>query len=185
MSWAVKFTVTIVLKPLTVNLEYRLTNQDYQEAYKANYQSQRIGYWLLWLVAGLLVLVGCLYVVAPRGDRPISLLLGTLSIIGGIALIPEVYHRLFFSGLWRSHPVLREPIFLEITEDWLVYHSDSIQAQIKWHVYTHFLETPNLFLIYPNPHLYGVLPKRALGHPDQISEFRQFLRQKVRPPQLI
>lgn len=166
-----------------MNFEYRLTNQDYQEAYKANYQSQRIGYWLLWLVAGLLFFVGCLYVIAPRGDRPISLLLGTLSIGLGISLIPEVYHRLFFSGLWRSHPVVREPVSIEITEDWLVYHSDSIRAQIKWHVYTHFLETPNLFLIYPNHHLYGVLPKRALEHPDRISEFRQFLRQKVRPVQ--
>ncbi|MGB3239022.1 MAG: YcxB family protein [Geitlerinemataceae cyanobacterium] len=166
-----------------MNLEYRLTNQDYQEAYRANYQSQRIGYWLLWLVAGFLMLVGCLYVVAPRGDRPISLFLGTLSIALGIGSIPEVYHRLFFSGLWRSHPVVREPVSIEITEDWLVYHSESIQAQIQWHVYTHFLETPNLFLIYPNHHLYGVLPKRALGHPDRILEFRQFLRHKVRPPQ--
>jgi YcxB-like protein len=163
-----------------VNFEYRLTNQDYQEAYKANYQSQRIGYWLLWLVAGLLFVVGCLYVVAPRGDLQISVLLGILSIGLGICLIPEVYHRLFFSGLWRSHPVLREPISIEITEEWLVYHSDSIQAQIKWHVYTHFLETPNLFLIYPNHHLYGVLPKRALGNPDRILEFRHFLQQKVR-----
>jgi len=165
-----------------VNLEYRLTNQDYQEAYRANYQSQRISYWLLWLVAGLLVLVGFLYIVAPRGDRPISLFLGILSIGVGICLIPDVYHRLFFPGLWRSHPVLREPILLEITEDWLVYHSDSIQARIKWHVYTHFLETPNLFLIYPNQNLYGVLPKRALGSSDRISEFRQFLRLKVRQP---
>lgn len=166
-----------------MNFEYRLTNQDYQEAYKANYQSQRMSYWLLWLVAGLLLFVGFLYAIAPRGDRQVSLMLGTLSIVGGIGLIPEVYHRLFFSGLWRSHPVLREQIFIEITEDWLVYHSDSIQAKIRWHVYTHFLETPNLFLIYPNHQLYGVLPKRALGHPERISEFRKFLRQKVGSPQ--
>ena len=163
-----------------MNFEYRLTNQDYQEAYTANYRSQRIGYWLLWLVAGLLLLVGCLYVVAPRGDAPTSLLLGLVSIGSGICLIPEVYHRLFFAGLWRSHPVAREPVLIEITEECLVYHSDSVRAQIKWHVYTHFVETPNLFLIYPNHHLYGVLPKRALGDPTQISEFRQFLQQKVR-----
>jgi YcxB-like protein len=162
-----------------MNLEYRINAQDYQEAYRANYRSQQISYIALYVLSIVLVLIGLLYVVSPKEDGLIDLLLGTGLFGLGVCLIPDLYYRFFFVSFWRSPPYVREAVVLQVNPEGMVYHSDSVQATLKWHVYTHFVETRNLFLVYLSPQLYGVLPKRAFNDSTQMAQFRSLLRQTL------
>ncbi len=162
-----------------MNLEYRINAQDYQEAYRANYRSQQMSYVALYVLSGLIILMGLLYIVLPKADRFIDLLLGTGLIGLGICLIPDLYYRFFFVSFWRSPPYVREAVMLQVNPEGMVYYSDSVQATLKWHVYTHFVETRNLFLVYLSPQMYGVLPKRAFNDSTQMAQFRSLLRQTL------
>ena len=51
-------------------------------------------------------------------------------------------------------------------------------ADVEWKNYIRSLESKRQFLLYSSPYCFNILPKRALT-PEQISEFRALLLQKV------
>ncbi|MDY6940078.1 MAG: YcxB family protein [Cyanobacteriota bacterium] len=162
-----------------MRLEFRLSLKDYQEAYIANYKSQRTSYFFLWGLSIIAIGLGLLYLFSPTLSSLLMRIVGLLFILLGIGLIPTLYYRLFMLKAWRDNPNLREPIAIEITDEGIIYIAESIQANIKWPVCSHFIETPNLFLIYPFQQLYGVLPKRTFYTSEQAIEFRRLLQQKI------
>ncbi|MBE9042085.1 YcxB family protein [Oscillatoriales cyanobacterium LEGE 11467] len=162
-----------------MNLEYRLSVKDYQEAYTANYKSQRTSYLFLWCLSVLVIGLGLLYLFAPTNGSFFFRILGLFFIGCGACLVPDFYYRFFMLGLWKNNPILRESVELHISEIGITYISQSIQTSIKWPVYSHFIETPNLFLIYPVQQVYGVLPKRAFSTREQALEFRRLLKIKL------
>ena len=163
----------------TMRLEYRLSAKDYQEAYTANYKSQRVSYLFLWSLSVLVIGLGLLYLFAPTQGSFFVRMLGLIFMGCGACLVPDLYYRFFMLSGWKNNPGWREPIELQISEEGIMYVSPSIQANIKWPVYSHFIETPNLFLIYPVQQLYGVLPKRAFRTREQARDFRRLLKVKI------
>jgi hypothetical protein len=48
-----------------------------------------------------------------------------------------------------------------------------------WHEVKRVVETPNLFLIYPNPIACRILPKRAFPNPADAAEFRRVAMERM------
>ncbi len=83
---------------------------------------------------------------------------------------------------WRRTNFWHELISLQVTEFGLELENAKFNIKLKWQFYSHFLETKNLFVIYPcesssMPHLF---PKQAFNV-DQCQVFRELLYSKIPP----
>ncbi len=158
-----------------MHLEYRLTFNDFLEANQAHLKSHRFLYLVLWVVSSLMVVAGL-----------VSILIGNIwdscySIILGICIFPSfnLLQRYCLARTWKSQPSIREPITFEVTEEGLTVSSPYFQSNVKWQIYTGFLETKNLFMVYQSKQLYNLFPKRAFYSDEQINEFRELLRTMI------
>ena len=158
-----------------MNLEYRITFNDFLEAHQAHLKSQRFLYLFLWFISISVVVVG----VA-------GLLIGRIwdfcfLVISSICINPSfnVLQYYCLARTWKSQPSIREPITLEVAKEGLTMSSSSFQSNLKWQIYTHFIETKNLFMVYQSKQIFNVFPKRAFSNDEQIHEFRELLRTKL------
>ena len=69
---------------------------------------------------------------------------------------------------------------LEISEEELTLSSPIFQSTLKWQIYTHFIETTNLFMVYQSKRLFNMFPKRAFSNEQELDEFRYLLERKIR-----
>ena len=75
-----------------------------------------------------------------------------------------------------------ELVCLQMTESGLELETAKVSILLKWQFYSHFLETKNLFVIYPCefssiPHIF---PKQAFNR-EQRQVFRELLYSKIPP----
>jgi hypothetical protein len=81
---------------------------------------------------------------------------------------------------WRRTKFWHELASLQVTESGLDLETAKVNIKVKWQFYSHFLETQNLFLVYPCesvnfPHLF---PKKAFNR-EQRQVFRELLCSKI------
>jgi YcxB-like protein len=81
---------------------------------------------------------------------------------------------------WRRTNFWHELASLQVTESGLELENAKVNIKVKWQFYSHFLETKNLFLIYPCesanlPHLF---PKKAFNR-EQRQVFRELVCSKI------
>jgi hypothetical protein len=167
-----------------MNLEYRLTLQDYLEANQAHIKSQKLLYFTYWSFAALAILLLALNVTVfflSGGWSPFDLIFTCLIIAFAIYFNPELLigQRYALKKVWQSQPSIREPMTLEITEEALTFHSPMFQAVNYWKAYPNFVETKNLFILYLSKQSFNLIPKRAFSSTEQIQEFRELLPRKI------
>jgi len=73
-------------------------------------------------------------------------------------------------------------VILKVTESGMELKTAKVSLKLKWQFYSHFLETENLFVIYPCessniPHFF---PKNALNR-EQCQAFRELLSSNIPP----
>lgn len=160
-----------------MKLEYRLTLNDYLEAAQVTYNSWRFFKFALW-GSSIFIVISAIFEIIRRPYH----LPNYLYLIIGICGIPCIQFsmRRGVIDTWKNPSnMMQEPITMDITEEMLGVKTSSVQAQIKWQIYTHFVETPNLFIVYLSSRVYYIFPKRAFSSEEQLS-FRELLIRKVR-----
>ncbi len=83
---------------------------------------------------------------------------------------------------WKGTNFWHELVSLQVTESGLDLETAKVSIQLKWQFYSHFIETKNLFIIYPcesssMPHLF---PKQAFNR-EQRQVFRELLSSNIPP----
>jgi hypothetical protein len=58
------------------------------------------------------------------------------------------------------------------------FRSQHFDSHIAWSMFISWTEGKSLFLLFPQPHLYAIIPKRAFSK-DQLAEFREILRRNI------
>lgn len=160
-----------------MKLEYRLTLNDYLEAAQVTYNSWRFLKFGLWVVSIFIVIGGIFDII----KRPYQLY-SYFTLIFGICFIPciQFFMRRGVIDAWKNPAnMMQETITMDISEEVLSVKTSSVEAQIKWQIYTHFVETPNLLIVYLSSRVYYIFPKRAFSSEEQLS-FRELLSRKVR-----
>lgn len=83
---------------------------------------------------------------------------------------------------FRGSPSATAPITLDVTDAGLHFRSQHTDSKVDWSAYVKWLEEKTIFALFPTPKIFIVIPKRAFTV-DQVSEFRELLRQHVKPQQ--
>ena len=169
-----------------MQIEYRLTLKDYQEANQTHYESLRFWYFLNWIFSILLILLGILSILllSQKIGVLVSFLLGCFWLFMGVFVNPylNLYQRYFVSRTWKSYQALKEAMNVDITQEGLNIKGESFECTSKWKIYTKFMETPKLFMLYQSKNLFNLIPKRAFNSDEEIEEFRELLRTKIGTP---
>ena len=158
-----------------MNLEYRLTFNDYLEANQAHLKSRRFSYFFLWVGSTLLIVWGfdCILI----GEIWIFFFFVILGIVANPLFNP--IQRYYLAYTWDSQPSIREPITIEVTKEGVSLYSPYFQSHLKWQIYTRFIETKNLFMVYQSKRFFNLFPKRAFRNHEQVNEFRELLRTMI------
>jgi len=166
-----------------MEVSYQLTVDDFRRAIKA-YRTRTpflrwtvrvgIGFAILVLATGVTLLI-----LEPHGDAfrnliPLYILfsLWTLAFWGA----PYLSARSQFRGSRAA----KAPMTLDVTDAGLQFRSQHTDSKVDWSAYVKWLEEKTIFALFPNPKIFIVIPKRAFTV-DQVSEFRELLRQHVKP----
>jgi hypothetical protein len=167
------------MKP-TMQIEYRLSGKDYQEANQAHFKSQLWIYFFFWVF----IIIGLLFLI-------LSLVADTQLDVFGIVyfwLFAIIFFNPYFSNplknyfvarTWKGFASLHQPMSVEVNEEVLKIKSINFDTSMQWQLYIKAVETKNLFMLYQAKALFNMIPKRAFSSDEQVEEFRELLRTKI------
>ncbi|AFY32762.1 YcxB family protein [Calothrix sp. PCC 7507] len=157
---------------------YRLNVNDLKEASQSHSKKGLLKYCLL--MAGILLLTSILPLLTQGGIsfREIfwSILLPNILFFIFIYVLMRILQNFLISRNWKSQPGAKSDISVETTEEGLQITTQSSDSRLKWSLYTHWKETPNLFMVYQSHNCFNIFPKRAFSSEEQVNEFRALLR---------
>jgi YcxB-like protein len=150
----------------TPAIEFAYTKEDFRRAQSVHIRKG--GGWRAW-VRPVLVLSFCSFGLAgiwtwgePRQD--------SLYWTGIVGLIVRIVFLRAFGGKKKHYLGLLRMYF---SEDGLHLQDPASQGRTRWDQFLGYLEDSNVFLLYYNPKLYRIIPKRILGRREQ--EFRALI----------
>ncbi len=166
-----------------MEVNYQLTVEDFRRGIKAYRTRTPLLRWLVRFGVGFTVLVLAtgliLLVLAPHSDTFRNLIpLYVVFILWNIIFWASPYRSA--RTQFRGSPNAKGSIRLEVSDAGLHFRSEHVDSKVGWSAYAKWLEEGAIFALFPNPKLFIVIPKRAFTA-DQTNEFRELLRQHVKP----
>jgi hypothetical protein len=163
--------------------EFQLTQDDFVEAQMGHYG------WILRMIflPGVVVLGAAFaitLVIALTDPGTTSQLVPSwiflaamflLVVALGSGMLPRMLHRMQFNRLRALHG----PIRFEAREGDIVYCTETSQSTTKWEAFVKWKESKGSFLLYIQPRLCLLVPKRVLDG-AQIAAFRELLKSQIR-----
>ena len=157
------------LRPLRV--EYAITRDEFVRANLHPFRAQRLrGILLYFLLAALFVFLAW---IDPEHGRWSLLLLAAF--FGVRAAIMPFTMRDMLRKYYREHAAFAEETVTTLSDQGMTNESPTGVAVTRWHAFTHYAETPELFLLYRGPKHVHYLPKRAFESPEQLELCRRYL----------
>ncbi|MCW5869797.1 MAG: YcxB family protein [Candidatus Eremiobacteraeota bacterium] len=162
-----------------MKLEYEITADDYANAIRLDYSASPLfARWWPTLLNFCIVPA----VLLATGD------LGKMyANLGPGLFVPPIVLLVGLEFYGKSRKLLKKqflktgvggPVGAQIDEKGLELAGAHANGLTKWSGIVRWLESADLFLVYPQPRLFFILPKRAL-QPDEIAEFRDRLINEV------
>ncbi len=163
-----------------MQLEYRLSLKDYQEANQDHLKLQRWIYFFFWF----LILGGLFFLITPLFINRTPDIFGTVWFLSCAILLFNPYFSnpikgYFINRNWKSLTTWHHPITVEVNKEILKFTSVTYESSIQWQFFIKAIETKNLFMLYPAKALFNVIPKRAFSSDQQMDEFRGLLQTKI------
>lgn len=164
-----------------MKFEYRLTIKDFKEANRVHATKGILQY--LLILGGFLVLISLLPLITQVNvslqEILWSVLLPNLVFFSLAYLMIYFIRQIIIKRTWDSQPSLRHEISVETSDEWVKITTTLSEAKMQWSFYTHWRETPNLFMVYQSRNCLNMFPKRAFSSDEQANEFRELLGNKI------
>jgi len=162
-----------------ISAAFQLTSDDYAEAQVSHLSKvlgQRLG--LAVFVLGTALVITLL--IARMDPAKASQMVPTWIVFAGILLLvvllrSGMLHRMQFNRMKALH----QPIHLEAGDGGVIYRTSRGESTTKWEGFEKWRESKGNFLLYVQPRLFFVVPKRVLNE-EQVAEFRELLRSRIR-----
>jgi hypothetical protein len=158
--------------------EFQLTSDDYAEA-QLDHFTKILGKKLILyiIVLGAAVVVTLLIALTdPAKQReilPAWLFLGAVLLVLFL-LRSKVFYRMQFNRTKALHG----PFHFEAGESGVAFRSQRGESTTRWEGFEKWRESKGSFLLYTQPRLFFVVPKRVLDI-DQVAALRELLRSRV------
>jgi hypothetical protein len=159
----------------TVALSFRYTASDYARALRAHYASHlRLR---LDAVVILVTAAAGIYLLRSSGSH----WLGIVSLVasGTLALMILAAFTVMPILMFRREPKFRDQYSLRFSSDGIHFHTDHIDSQLRWTMYSRALIDAHSYVLYYGARQFTVIPKRAFDSVDQRDAFERLLTHHV------
>jgi len=162
-----------------MQIEYKISEQDFIDAQRLAIRNspQRLVRWTRWVLPlfGVGLLIFLITAVARQGFS-VRMVPGAAFIVFFISL--PLLNRNAQKKLYAKTKSMHGKLSLEASEQGLQFRGPTVSSQVGWSNFYRFFEDEKSFVIYQNPQVFNIVPKRELS-PDQINSFRAYLDQKI------
>jgi len=163
-----------------MQLEYRLSLKDYQEANQAHLKLQRWIYFFFWFF----ILGSLFFLVTPLLINRTPDLFGFVWFLSSAILLFNPYFsnpikNYFLNRHWKNLSNWHHPITIDVDEEKIKSKTVDCESSVQWRLFIKAIETKNLFMLYPAKACFNMIPKRAFSSDQQMDEFRELLRTKI------
>lgn len=165
-------------KDKMIAAEFQLTSDDYAEAQLDHFTKVQAKKLILYILVLGAALVGFLLIALTdpaRRDQmvPAWIFLGIV-LLFWILLRSKVFYRMQFNRTKALHG----PIHFEASDGGVVFRSPRGESTTKWEGLEKWRESKGSFLLYTQPRLFFVVPKRVLDI-DQVTALRELLSRRM------
>ncbi len=168
-----------------MEITYRYTEQDLLEAQMTYLRGsslfRRIAYTaLLWVLRLGLLGLGIFLVWFEHDTRSLGVVFVAVSIILIVVapLLRKVTQKRSVARTLRKSPNLQKEFKVNISERGLETWADDLHTEVGWPHIFRWQESDRLFLLYNNPRIYSIFPKRAFA-PGGVDQFRELLAGRI------
>ena len=157
-------------------VEYSFTLDEWREAVLFALRNERRSN--LWLVAAAIVMVasGLSPLLDGRDASEARTSIGVVAF--AYAMLQLIAPRWRLRRSWHGYMKDERMVVCLTIQSYTVTDSDE-RNEISWHAFTHFSETPRLFMIHQRTGLVRAIPKRAIGDQTRIDELRTILLDRI------
>jgi hypothetical protein len=166
---------------VTFALEFEYTFEEYLEASKAHVRRGRLATVAWYFFAIMFTLAASFTLVqAIWHERTNLSQYGALLIPAFVVFVTSpFFFRLMARQRWKQQR--QATINYEITPDVISVKTKTSTAEMTWGTFNRFVETKNVFLLYPNKLVFHIVPKRAFASPHELASFRELATSKIPP----
>ncbi len=163
-----------------MKITYRITPEEYGEAHRAHASSKALWRWRNRISLTIIIIFLAVSIAVSIFDSEMRVMVRPAIILFSGLLV------LLFLGrsnlLWRRQynkiDSLKRESTVEIREDGITASTEAARSEIKWISFIRWYESKTLFLLYQQPSLFSIYPKRAF-EPGEVDEFRELLQRKI------
>jgi len=158
--------------------EFQLTSDDYAQAHAthlANVLGKRLI--LATFVLGSALLVTLFITLTDPAARP-EILPAWIFLVGMLLLAVLLRSKALYRMQFKKVKALHEPIHFEVGNNGVVFRNRRGVTTVNWEGLEKWRESKSSFLLYVQPRLFFVVPKRVLDI-DQVAALRELLRSRV------
>jgi len=139
-----------------------------REFVEANLRLSRSARWRRTLIFG--ALAATFGLAAAMRSLPPQLLVWTMAITYAVnALTVSAWARYQLRRAFRARRAAQAVARVTLSADGYRVDSAGTELLIRWHAFSHYVETPTAFLLHLGPHNAQVLPKSALAAPHHAT----------------
>jgi hypothetical protein len=160
-----------------MRVRYQLTADDYVGAQIAHRNRSLVSRWanrILTAIFALLLFSMVVLLIARPESAQDAVGAGFFALFMLVLLNP----RFMWKAQFRKAKSLQREYEAEATEEGLVLVTDVSRADLKWALFTKYHESRDLFVLYQQPKVVTIVPKRAFGEAE-IDQFRELLRRNI------
>jgi hypothetical protein len=165
-----------------MDVNYQITVDDFRQGINAYRKKSTLTRWgfrfvkmfvILLIGTGLALLLFAPHNAALQNSMPLFFL--------GILWLFVIWVTPYLSARsqFRGSPSARGRINLEVSDSGLYFHSEYVDSRLLWPSFVTWVEEKPVFALFTNPKICLLIPKRAFSA-DQLIEFREMLREKIR-----
>ncbi|MGB6428964.1 MAG: YcxB family protein [Candidatus Acidiferrales bacterium] len=167
----------------TIRISFQLSPREWYRANVAiatvNLRTLRIFAWV-----SVALLLACVVVKAAGTGRPAAAATNLLPlfVILPIAVIIGTYLAPYpgSRSVYKNSASLKNTIQYSFSGDSVTQKSAAGRSEVLWTAYPKARETRDWFLLYTQKRLAHPLPKRAFANENEITEFRDLVRRRVK-----
>jgi hypothetical protein len=162
-------------------MTYHITADDYADAQRAHNSSKASSRWRRRISLTIILVFFALSVTMSIFDSQWAVMMrpAIIVLLVWFCLLFVLWYTNF---LWRWQyskiDALKREFIAEVDEEGITSSTEVARSEMKWTVFIRWYEGKKAFLLYTQPRLFHIYPKRAFG-PGEVDEFRALLQRRI------
>jgi len=156
-----------------MNITYKLTLNEYQEAVNFHYKSGKRPLFIAVFLgmATFMMLAGTDF---SNTQQVINNILMTFFALAFYLVFTRIVTAYQAKKVYTKSPILSNEVSLRISGKGIRHDKKAEGNTMPWETFSKYKKNDTYYLIYTNPHQFNVIPKRAMNE-AQIKEMNEYL----------